>query len=658
MSLRANADDSHLSWQERKRRAGLLEGLIRDTRQACHALEHDEEINVDIETSGLSPWYDKIATVQLYGVRSGARAVLHPRGDVPQYLMDFLSEERTLNLHNGVGFDILFLANAGLDYWRPTWYDTLVGECTVVSSGRRDIRKSLQASAKRRLGIEIDKDIEHGGWMNPILTDKQLLYAIGDVTKLHLLKQEQLEIAEKHQMMPAIELEMALVPCVVEMTLNGLPFNKRRLLEYLELQRTRAAEARARVNAKAREFDLNPRYTRVTSQTEFFKNGKPKTELVRDPSAPAINLNSSPQKVKFFNLLSDLVYGEDQGPKFSSTAAEVLMEVVQADEDRQALGPWAEDLLIIGHTGQREKVWSEAWANKFAIRHPDRGWEFVHSRFWQAGTDTFRFSSSDPNLQQVAGDMRDIFEAPPGFSFVKGDLAQVEVRVTAAIHHDEAMLAGIEAGTGDLHASLAAQMNGWDVDEVDWEDPVKKEVRKLSKAQSFTLCFGGWWPRLYDYARLQGIKCTEEDAKQWHAQFFNTFKQLNQGKINAFSLAKRARAGGYPVVLRLANSGRRVLVGGECRGTVILNTMVQSTAGIGLKWGILECKKAGLHYNGATVHDELDACVPQPEAEDYARELAHCMVEGLHKVVDVKIGTEAQWGPTWGTKEGKYEYAA
>lgn len=669
VSLRADADDSKLSWQERRRRQELLDGLVRDPREACHKLERDPEITVDIETSGLSPFLDKIATVQLYGVKTGTKCLLHLRGQVPQYLMDFLSEDRELNFHNGVGFDLMFLANAGMDIDGPRYYDTLVGECTVVASDRRDIRKSLQASVKRRLGTTIDKDIEHGGWMNPVLTEKQVLYGIGDVTKLHLLKEEQLKVAREHGMMRAIELEMAIIPEVVRMTLNGLPFSVDRLLEYLEQQRRKAIEARGRIFEAARPLGLNPRYKTVYDR-ETFKNGKAKPTKVLDPSAPPINLNTPAQKVALLNHVWEQEYGPeyegtsfDGSPKrghFKSSGKPVLLDVAMSAEEGQPLTrvqQLAEDLLVASSTGQRQKVWSEAWAQRYAIRQDDPGWEFVHARFWQAGTDTFRFSSSDPNLQQVPRDMRWVFQAPEGHKFVACDYAQIEVRVAAAIHHDRNMLRAIAEGTSDLHAALAAQMNGLEHD-VDWEAEPFKSIRKRSKAQVFTLLFGGWWPLLYDYARLQGIRCTPEDAKEWHDQFFDTFPDLRQGKIDAFSTAKRARAGGYPIVLRLANSARRVLMGPSCRGTVILNTMAQSTAGVGIKYGILECRKRGLTHIGGQVHDELDSWVPENEAEEYAVAKMEAMIEGMHKVVDVKVGVEASIGPSWGEADKHLRAAA
>ena len=78
--------------------------------------EQDRVIGIDLETSGLSPWNDKIAVVSLYGEDSGTSVILHVRGHLQERLRDFLSTPKEGRLwvgHNITTFDALFLHNAG-----------------------------------------------------------------------------------------------------------------------------------------------------------------------------------------------------------------------------------------------------------------------------------------------------------------------------------------------------------------------------------------------------------------------------------------------------------------------------------------------------------------------------------------------------------------
>ena len=100
-------------------------------------------------------------------------------------------------------------------------------------------------------------------------------------------------------------------------------------------------------------------------------------------------------------------------------------------------------------------------------------------------------------------------------------------------------------------------------------------------------------------------------------------------KQRAIEKTRQKRA----ITVRIPTGLKRVLVGQKVRPTVLLNTMVQSTAAAGIKFAILEAHRRGLvaHYLGNQVHDELVATVPVPQAEEYALELAECMLLGMNR---------------------------
>ena len=108
---------------------------------------------------------------------------------------------------------------------------------------------------------------------------------------------------------------------------------------------------------------------------------------------------------------------------------------------------------------------------------------------------------------------------------------------------------------------------------------------------------------------------------------------------------------GSPVPINLPTGFRRVLIpkNGGVNPSQILNTSVQGCAAAGLKCAIYKADEAGLmKYMCSTVHDELVACVPDNEVEDYSEALQKAMIEGMEKVVPgCPIKVELKTGSHW-----------
>ena len=84
----------------------------------------------------------------------------------------------------------------------------------------------------------------------------------------------------------------------------------------------------------------------------------------------------------------------------------------------------------------------------------------VHASFNQVGTDTGRFSSSDPNLQNIPSHNKEIrlmFKASPGYVMVGGDFSQQEPRLLASFSKDENMINAYN-NKQDLYATVASKV--------------------------------------------------------------------------------------------------------------------------------------------------------------------------------------------------------
>ena len=82
----------------------------------------------------------------------------------------------------------------------------------------------------------------------------------------------------------------------------------------------------------------------------------------------------------------------------------------------------------------------------------------IHCSFNQYGADTGRFSSSDPNLQNIPShnkDIRKMFVASPGYVLMSSDYSQQEPKVMTQMCGDPKMIEAYKKGK-DLYAEIAA----------------------------------------------------------------------------------------------------------------------------------------------------------------------------------------------------------
>lgn len=559
--------------------------VLTDPAELARRLQHEDLIAYDCETTGLSPYRDKIALMQFYGDTTGTLGVIQIKdGYIPPAIREIFRPGPLFIAHNGVNFDLQFLLSHGIDWTGTRWYDTLVGETVVAATNRRSVRVNLKDSARRRLGIEVDKTVEHS-WQNAELTERQIEYAATDVMLLPPLYRSQLQAAEDSNQSEALKMEQDVMPIFARMTYNGMPILPSVLREYVDAERVKAEELKREICAI-----LGP-----------------------------INLNSTKQ-------LKD-AFREKLGVNMISTAADTLQDMEQLGLKG---GDVAGKLLYYRHANQRVKMYSEDWINSHITNNR------AHPRFWQCSTDTGRVSCSDPNLQQVPRDGRKVFGNIDGWTMVAADYSQIEVRVAAWVAKDKKLISMLDEE--DIHTAVAASMFNKKPEQV------TKEERKLSKACSFTLLFGGGANRLHDYARRNGSDVSLEYMKEVVAKFFLTFEGIRGMKQRAGKMAD----GNSPVVIRMPNGFRRILVGPEKTLTRILNTSVQGSAAVGLKRALLEADKQGLtRYLSATVHDEIVACVPDAEAKDYGDTLVSAMVTGMKTFLTTSVKAELKVGKSW-----------
>jgi DNA polymerase-1 len=144
----------------------------------------------------------------------------------------------------------------------------------------------------------------------------------------------------------------------------------------------------------------------------------------------------------------------------------------------------------------------------------------LHTNLVQTGTTTGRFSSQNPNLQNIPADdefgkaIRGGFIAPKGYKLVAIDYSQVELRVTAMLSAEPEFTRVFEEGQ-DIHAAVASRVFGVPQNEV------TSEMRRRAKVINFGIIYG------MGVTALQvNLKSTRKEAQEFYNQYFESFPGL------------------------------------------------------------------------------------------------------------------------------------
>ncbi len=142
----------------------------------------------------------------------------------------------------------------------------------------------------------------------------------------------------------------------------------------------------------------------------------------------------------------------------------------------------------------------------------------LHAKFLQNGTTTGRFSSQDPNLQnlpiksELGRRIRGGFVAQKGFKLSAFDYSQIELRVAAMLSGDKKMTVIFHEGK-DIHAGVASFVFGVPIEKVD------HEMRRRAKVINFGIIYG-----MGVSALRKNLGGTREEAQKFYDNYFNQFK--------------------------------------------------------------------------------------------------------------------------------------
>jgi DNA polymerase-1 len=267
----------------------------------------------------------------------------------------------------------------------------------------------------------------------------------------------------------------------------------------------------------------------------------------------------------------------------------------------------------------------------------------IHCDFIQHGAETGRFSSRNPNLQNVPAPhtahgkaIRNLFRAPEGHKFIVADYSQIEPRVIASFSKDPIMVQNYTDG-GDIYTTVGNEMG------VD---------RKAGKVLVLAMSYGVGPDKI-----ARSIGCTKQEAKDLLERFSDRFPSINSYKFKVLVSTKKIGSKEKPVPYVTTILGRRRYLpemnssdksdraGAERQA---FNTKIQGSAADIIKLAMVRAhalipKEAKLIL---TVHDELVTLAPDHLVEETEAAIRTAM-EDIH-LLDVPLVADVKVVERWG----------
>jgi DNA polymerase I-like protein with 3'-5' exonuclease and polymerase domains len=431
-------------------------------------------------------------------------------------------------------------------------------------------------------------------------------------------------------------LEMDVVGALCDMELTGANIDveelkklKKKLEIDIDLARGKAYKLAGRA------FSMNS----VKEKQELLFSPKPEGRGIKPNLRVRIALTAKGQDIASSNPSALSIYHYS----VSSDALEFYRskdELVDAILEYQDLNKLMTTYVMpyLGGDITRTNLGKEKIVNKKSFMINGR----VHTNFKPHGAETGRFSSSDPNLQNIPSSgqygklIRNLFIAPPGYKLVVADYSQIEPRIIASFSKDPIMVENYTNGQ-DIYTTIGNTMG------VD---------RKAGKVLVLSIAYGVGPEKI-----AQSIGCSVSDAKDLLNRFTQQFSDIQKYRGRVI----RQASGRGPVPYVTTIFGRRRYIPelrSREKGTLAraerqaFNTVIQGSAADLMKLAMVRAHSCFVDEPDVnvilTVHDELVTVARADLAEETAEAIRDSM-EGIKLpeiivplIADVKIVDK--WG--------------
>lgn len=417
-------------------------------------------------------------------------------------ILPYLSSRKWRKIFFNGKFDEQFMLK---NYDTPVLhvFDCMIAEKVLAPESKWG--NSFEELAAAYLGVELNKEVRKSffGKRTGTFTEAQIKYSAEDVDYLFPLMEMQAAKLEEKNLTHVAELEFEVITVVSNMELQGVPVNP-------DMWRTQLAEYQ-KEHAESRKKTLSAflKTDKFDQQLGFLEDAP---EVPSDKKS--LNLGSPDQlKKAFWNL----------GIKVESTKDQVISNI-----DHPAARALTEyrglDKLITSY--------GDSFLEKI---HPFTG--RIHANWHQVGTETGRFSCSQPNLQQIPPKFRACVGGVEDYVLVGADFSQMELRILAQESKDPILVDAFQTGK-DIHTVTATTMFN-----IKAED-VTKEQRYAAKTLNFGITYGMKVMKFVDMINGEANKSggkhiTRKQGSQMMDQYKQTYRVANRYLENLGSLSLR-----------------------------------------------------------------------------------------------------------------------
>ena len=506
------------------------------------------------------------------------------------------------------------------------YFDTLIG--SFLYDSRNSGRLGLDDCLQRDLGFSMEKGIGHR--VEEYSFDEVAKYSYLDSKYTFLLWQVVQPKLVESEVENVMKLEMDLLKVLCQMKLTGAAIDVEHLKNLhakfdaeIEIARAKIYQIAGKVfninsNAEKQELLYGPvsegnRGLKPTILTGKGEKTPPDKRTTADYSVSAEALEAYPDDELVAALLEYANLNKLLGTYIIPYIGGEVVKTVNGKEKIEE----RESLLINGKIYGDFKPW---------------------------GTETGRFSSSNPNLQNIPAPedttkvpeekqhgrmIRNLFYAPEGYKLVVADYSQIEPRIIASMSGDPIMIDNYRTG-GDIYTTVGNTMG---------------VNRKAGKVLVLAIAYGVGPDKI-----SRQIGCTLQEAKQLLKDFSEKFPAVDTYRAKVIGVARNT--GYVSTILKrrryLPDITSKVVGFRASAERQAFNTRIQGSAADIIKLAMIRAYER--IPEGAqiilTVHDEIVTLTPDSKVEETREAIREAMEEinflDVPLIADIKV--VQKWG--------------
>jgi DNA polymerase I len=576
------------------------------------------EFAFDTETTGLNSMTSDLVGLS-FSIKSEEAwyvPVGHNEGDQAPFeealaaIRPLFEDESIRKIAHNANFDMMVLATAGIEV-KNLSFDTMIAAalCGRRATGLKALSLELfqaeMTEIKTLIGVG-KKQIT----MAAVQIETAGPYAAADADFTWRLKEFfETEIDEHEARWVNEEIELPLLPVIIEMQRNGMIIDKSALAEMSEQLGADIELIQQTATAVIGGRELNLASNQQVAKLLIEELGAPKTRKTKTGYSMDANALEKIQETTGLDdkvyQIADAVLKYRELTKLKSTYVDAL------------------PLLVNSSTGR------------------------VHTSFNQVGSATGRLSSNDPNVQNIpvrtelGRRVRKAFVADSanGWQFLAADYSQIELRILAHLSQEPGLLEAFHKGE-DIHAATAQAMYG--------VEDVTADQRRIAKVLNFGVIYGlgpVGVARQTDLTRAQG----QEFIDLYFGKYPGIRDYIEQVKNSARETGYAETITGRRRYLPDINSGHNMYRSAAER--VSVNMPIQGTAADVIKIAMVnishEMKMQKMQSKmSIQVHDELIFEIAPGELMEMQMMVTTMMPAAMDLAVPLLV--EAKTGPTWG----------